>query len=251
MLSFGDTIRSKREAKGWTQKELGQKLYVSDKAISRWENNRSYPDITLLLEIANVLEFDYQELIDITYAIEKNSSHPLANSVCEKFSNNVSKELVFDKIIERPGLGMIAYLDNEVYCVGNSKLLIDNNVIVENDLLDYTKILISKNRELLGMITFEDEIKQDSKELIKKLKEMNIKTVLLSGDNQKVASKLAIELEIDQCFAEALPSDKKDVIENIDTYSLDDIEAKLSIICVRNKVNFNLEDDNDDDFFFE
>ena len=41
--------------------------------------------------------------------------------------------------------------------------------------------------------------------------------------------------------------DKKDVIENIDTYSLDDIEAKLSIICVRNKVSFNLDDDNKDD----
>jgi len=39
--------------------------------------------------------------------------------------------------------------------------------------------------------------------------------------------------------------DKKDVIENIDTYSLDDIEAKLSIICVRNKVSFNLEDENE------
>jgi hypothetical protein len=41
--------------------------------------------------------------------------------------------------------------------------------------------------------------------------------------------------------------DKKDVIENIDTYSVDDIEAKLSIICVRNKVSFNLDDDNKDE----
>ena len=71
MLSFGDTIRSKREAKGWTQKELAQKLYVSDKAISRWENNRSYPDITLLLEIANVLEFDYQELLEGNKYVKK------------------------------------------------------------------------------------------------------------------------------------------------------------------------------------
>lgn len=41
--------------------------------------------------------------------------------------------------------------------------------------------------------------------------------------------------------------DKKDVVENIDSYSLDDIEGKLSIICVRNKVNFNLDNDNESD----
>ena len=64
MLEFGATIRKKREEKGWTQKELAEKLYVSDKAVSRWENNQSYPDITLLLEIASVLDFDYQELLE-------------------------------------------------------------------------------------------------------------------------------------------------------------------------------------------
>lgn len=169
-----------------------------------------------IMKVKEVINYaNYQELIDITYAVEKNSSHPLASSVCEKFSDKTSKELVFDKIIERPGLGMIAYLKNDVYYVGNSKLLSDNNVEVDEDLLDYTKILIAKNSELLGIITFQDEIKPDSKELIKTLKEMNIKTVLLSGDNKKVASKLATELAIDECFAEALPSDKKDIIEKL------------------------------------
>ena len=169
-----------------------------------------------VMQVKEVINYsDYQELINITYAIEKNSSHPLASSVCEKFNNKVTNDLVFDKITERPGLGMIAYLDNDIYYVGNSKLLIDNNVKVDTDSLDYTKILIAKNNELLGIITFEDEVKVQSKELIKTLKSMNLKTVLLSGDNKKVAEKLATKLEMDECFAEALPSEKKDVIENL------------------------------------
>jgi len=71
MLNFGETIKSKREAKGLTQKQLAEKLFVSDKAISRWENNYSYPDITLLLEIAKVLEFDYQELLEGQSYVQK------------------------------------------------------------------------------------------------------------------------------------------------------------------------------------
>ena len=63
-MKFGEIIKREREAKGWTQKQLGDKLFVSNKAISRYENNQSYPDITMLLDLANVLEIDYQELIE-------------------------------------------------------------------------------------------------------------------------------------------------------------------------------------------
>jgi len=71
MLEIGSMIRKKREAKGWTQKELGEKLFVSDKTISRYENNQNFPDISMLLDIARVLEFDYQELIEGNAYIEK------------------------------------------------------------------------------------------------------------------------------------------------------------------------------------
>lgn len=71
MKNFSDLIKQKREDKGWTQKELGQKIYVSDKTISRWETGKAYPDITLLLELASVLEIDYQELIEGNKYIER------------------------------------------------------------------------------------------------------------------------------------------------------------------------------------
>ena len=169
-----------------------------------------------VMKVKEVINYgDYQELVNISYAVEKNSSHPLASSLCEEFKNEITVDFVFDKIIERPGLGMVCYLDNDIYYVGNSKLLVENNIDVSIDNLDFTKVLVAKNDCILGIITFEDEIKEQSSKLIKTLKKMNLKTVLLSGDNALVASKLANTLEIDECFAEALPSDKKDVIENL------------------------------------
>ena len=169
-----------------------------------------------VMKVKEVINYeDYQELVNISYAVEKNSSHPLASSLCEEFKNKITVDLVFDKIVERPGLGMVCYLDNDIYYVGNSKLLVENNIDVAIDNLDFTKVLVAKNDCILGIITFEDEIKEQSSKLIKTLKKMNLKTVLLSGDNALVASKLADTLEIDECFAEALPSDKKDVIENL------------------------------------
>lgn len=168
------------------------------------------------MKVKEVINYtDYQELVNVAYAIEKNSSHPLASSVCDKFSEQVTEDLKFNKITERPGLGMVAEINKDIYYVGNSKLLVDNGIDIELDSLDFTKILVAKNHELLGIITFEDEIKSQSKDLIQMLKSMNLKTVLLSGDNKQVASKLADKLGIDECFAEAMPSDKKDVIEKL------------------------------------
>lgn len=64
MENFGTIIKRKREYYGWTQKELADKLFVSDKSVSRWENNKGYPDITLLPAIAETLHLDYEELLN-------------------------------------------------------------------------------------------------------------------------------------------------------------------------------------------
>lgn len=164
-------------------------------------------------EIINI-NSDYQDLVNIAYNVEKNSNHPLANSVCEKLEDSFSISYEFDTIKELPGLGMICKYDQDTYYVGNPRLLADYKITVPKEIeeLSYTKILIGKNNQLLGIITFEDTVKEQSALLIETLKSMNLKTVLLSGDNVKTATKLQKELKIDECYAEALPSDKKDVI---------------------------------------
>lgn len=170
-----------------------------------------------LMKVRNIktVKTGYQELINIAYSIEKNSNHPLASSFCEKVESEVTKVYVFDKIIEKPGLGVIATLGNDKYLVGNPKLLLDNKVIISENSEDFTKVMIARGTELLGIITFDDEIKEQSFELIKTLKNMKIKTVLLSGDNYTTTHKMAKTLEIDECYAEAMPEDKKNIVDNL------------------------------------
>lgn len=96
-------------------------------------------------------------------------------------------------------------------------------------------------------------------ELASKYAELESKFAALTDENAQLKNEMqplvefknAIDKEKKQAMIDSFcmlsDEDKKDVIENIDTYSLDDIEAKLSIICVRNKVSFNLDDDNKDD----
>lgn len=168
-----------------------------------------------MMTVRNIETFKtgYQELINIAYSIEKNSNHPLASSLCDKVKNEITKIYEFDTIIEKPGLGIIATLGNDKYYVGNPKLLLDNGVVISESGEDFTKIMVARNQELLGIITFDDEIKEQSGVLIKILKEMNLKTILLSGDNKTVATSLANNLDIDECYAEAMPEDKKNVVE--------------------------------------
>ena len=59
---MGDFIAKLRKEKGWTQKELAEKLFISDKAVSKWERNLSYPDISLLDPLSEILEVSVSEL---------------------------------------------------------------------------------------------------------------------------------------------------------------------------------------------
>lgn len=61
---FGEFLASQRKRKGYTQKELAQKLFISDKAVSKWERGLSMPDISLLMPLADVLEVTVTELLE-------------------------------------------------------------------------------------------------------------------------------------------------------------------------------------------
>ncbi len=170
-----------------------------------------------MLTVRNIKTFKmgYQELINITYSVEQSSNHPLASSFCDKVRKDVTKIYEFDTIIEKPGLGIIATLGNNKYYVGNPKLLLDNGIVISESSEDFTKIMVACNQELLGIVTFNDEVKEQSAQLIKTLQEMNLKTVLLSGDNKNVVTALANNLGIDECYAEAMPEDKQNVVESL------------------------------------
>lgn len=158
------------------------------------------------------------ELIEIAGTIEKYSNHPIAKSItieCDKRNINIENKNVTD-FEEIHGKGLKANLGGKEVFVGNNKLMQFINVPCEDYNGIGTVIHVAENNKYLGFIVISDIIKDDSRLGIQKLKEIGIKkTVMLSGDRKESAHKVANALGIDETYAELLPNEKVDAIEEL------------------------------------
>lgn len=120
--TFADVIVELRKEKGMTQQELADKLHITDKAVSKWERNLSYPDITSISKLANILGVDSSYLIDICKNkdsnnpyIKKNNIKQIINLICKAIGTgmgigvvvlNVLNELQVNDAITMLGIGL-------------------------------------------------------------------------------------------------------------------------------------------------
>lgn len=171
-------------------------------------------------KVTDFIKFDDIDLESIVYSIENKSEHPLANSLVTYTENK--KKNVFDikdfKQIE--GLGLEGKINEDMYFIGNIKYFDDK---IDNDLINklYSEgkivLVVSKNNNIIGIIGIKDEIKDNSKEAIKLLKNESIKVVMLTGDNKITASKIGKEVGVDEVISEVLPEDKANIIRSLKT----------------------------------
>jgi len=131
---------------------------------------------------------------------EQYSLHPLAKAICEAYKGNLEKISAFKEVA---GKGVEFKFKNKKYFVGR-----------KSKDLEGTCVELFENQEKLGEIILSDTIKTSSFSAINDLKEMKVKTVLLSGDNEKIVSKVAKEINIDESFGKLLPEDKYNWINN-------------------------------------
>lgn len=161
-------------------------------------------------------DIDENELIRIVSSVESRSEHPLAQAAAEyaKVKGIALSSLESFKNI--PGHGITAVIDGDAVLIGNEKLMRDYSIKPEKFQSDFdrlssegkTIIFAAINGELKGLLAIEDPIKSTSKDAIKKLKSMNIKVVMLTGDNRKTAEAIAKRIGVDEYSAEILPEDK-------------------------------------------
>lgn len=168
------------------------------------------------------LKQDQEKILNIIYSIETLSEHPLANAIneyCKK--NNALNNLKIEDYIAQDGKGLYARIDNVTYYIGNKKGLdIDlddniNNSIDELSSQGKTILYVADEKEVLAILALKDEIKENSKYAIKLLKDMQIKVVMLTGDNQKTAQAIANEVGIDEVYSEVLPIEKSTIINSL------------------------------------
>ncbi|MGG6440592.1 heavy metal translocating P-type ATPase [Saccharococcus caldoxylosilyticus] len=168
------------------------------------------------------------ELMTITAAIEKGSQHPLASAIIRKAEedglnfNDVSVE-EFQSIT---GKGVKAKVNNEMYYVGSPGLfeeLLPNGIqseikeqITALQTQGKTVMALGKEKEILALIAVADEIRESSKEVIRKLHQVGIeKTVMLTGDNQRTAEAIGKQVGVSDIKADLLPEDKLNFIKEL------------------------------------
>lgn len=163
------------------------------------------------------------ELLKIAATLEKKSEHILGEAILNEAEIRKIEIQNVDEFESITGKGIKGKINNQVFIIGNKKIMIENNIFVDdfdkniNDLSSggKTSIYIAKEDELLGVIAIADEVKSNSKSAIDLLKKMNIEVIMLTGDNKKTAESIAKKVSIDNVISEVLPKDKSDVIKKL------------------------------------
>lgn len=159
--------------------------------------------------------FDKDSLIRLAAFAESASSHPISVSLKKAFGKEINLDEVTD-IEEIAGHGVSALVDGKRVFAGNIKLMNKENISVDSLHDEGTVVYVSCDGRYAGCIVISDVVKENSKKAISSLKKSGIKkTVMLTGDSAKAASRVAENLGLDEYHAELLPADKVDWVEKL------------------------------------
>lgn len=155
-----------------------------------------------------------EELLKAAAMAENYSSHPIAQSLKKAYGKTINSEDVKD-VTEIAGSGVRANVEGNEILAGNSKLMEKFSIDYKKASSDGTVVYAAKNGKYLGYIVISDVIKEDSGKTIETLKNLQVKTVMLTGDNFEAAEKTAAALGLDEFYAHLLPEDKVAKLEEI------------------------------------
>ncbi|WP_052334700.1 heavy metal translocating P-type ATPase [Methanobrevibacter wolinii] len=175
------------------------------------------------LKIDNIVPTDgknREDILKIACSIEAKSSHPIAKTFMECADKNKYELYEVDNFKNIPGKGLTGLINNESYYVGNKELF-NYNEDLKSDINDLkpeegkTLIIIGNSREILGYITLNDKIRDDTPSTLKYLNENNIETMMITGDNEKTAKTVSDSIGINKYYANLLPDDKVNIVRDV------------------------------------
>lgn len=178
-------------------------------------------------EVTDILSFsstDEDDILQISASLEKSSEHPLAEAIY----NYADEEGVdLDEVIDFkaiPGHGVEGKINGKKYFFGNRRLATDvvgldidkiNRKMSRIEEEGKTVMILTSEKEILGVIGVADTVKETSKEAVEKLKKMGVDVWMITGDNQRTANAIAKEVGITNILAEVLPEDKANEVKKL------------------------------------
>ncbi len=168
------------------------------------------PQVTKIITTKNEAE-----ILTIAASLESKSQHPLAYAMKEKTKELGLKIKPVKNFKNIDGKGLEGMIGNEQYFLGSPTYIKSLNIEIDDTDIDSTAIVLADRKNVLAKIFVEDQIKEDAKDTIKHIHSLGIKTVLLSGDNEKTVNKIAKFLNIDEFYSNVLPEDKSKIINTL------------------------------------
>ncbi len=161
--------------------------------------------------------------LDMIYSIERESTHPISKAVVLYAEEKNANLLPIKQFEVLQGKGLRAMIDGKKVLIGSAKIIDDFEIEIQeyqdiyNQLLEEAKTVnfLIVDCKIVAMYALRDEIKETSKETIAELKRRGITTYLVTGDNKGVAERIAFEVGIDHICCEVLPTEKAEIVEEI------------------------------------
>jgi Cu2+-exporting ATPase len=164
------------------------------------------------------------ELVEVAYALEDKSEHPLAKAVNSYAENQgVSKREVTELQVE-PGVGLKAMMGDVPICGGNRLYMEQLGIEVSEDYLQCSDVysaqgksslFFAKDNRIIGMFAVADQLKPDSEAAVNELKKLGIDVMMITGDNERVAKYIGGEAGVTNVVSDLLPQGKEEVIRKL------------------------------------
>ena len=173
-------------------------------------------------KIYNYSNFTDEEIFSIAGSIEAKSSHPIGKAFTDYIYEHKFEPKEVSEFENISGYGIVGKIAENTIILGNRKIVqkynIENEHIGDEESLSEagnSVVYVIINNKIVSIIGINDIIRENAKEVISKLNSKKIKTIMLTGDNEKTAKSIAAELEITNVISNVLPSQKADTVKNL------------------------------------
>lgn len=173
-------------------------------------------------KIINKSNYSDNDLIEIVSSLENKTDHPIASSFKEYSKTNNLKFLDVDDFKNIAGIGLSGTINDKSYLVGNNKLFdkykINNNMLREEKKLSLdgnSIVYVIEDKKVIGLIGVKDIIRDNAKDVINKLKNIDKRIIMLTGDNEITADIIAKSIGIKEVIANVSPKDKSNKIKEL------------------------------------
>lgn len=152
------------------------------------------------------------EILRLAAIAEQDSNHPIARSIVSAYGKQAAKGYTLTNIA---GAGIMAVCGKDTILCGNEKLMTDNGIVYQPEQGIGTVVYVAHNGQFLGSILIADQIKEESAQVIGQLNDMGCQTVMLTGDNQAIASSVASQIGLTGYKASLLPQNKVQEVDRM------------------------------------